>query len=88
MEFKHLKDGMKLLYNNNGENFPCAIRVVDGKKYICSDRMSGNDCGPEKYGYRYSYYIGTEGVYDGTYDYRIRRLIPSEREWDEESNYG
>ena len=78
---------MKLLYNDNGENFPCAIRVVNSRKYICSNIMPGNNCGTEKYGYKYSYYIGHETNDNGAYDYKIERLIFPDRDWDEESNH-
>ena len=85
MKIEHLTEGMKVFcgyYKTEG-----AIAVRNGEYYICSNlrQLNGKNCGREKYGYQFSYFIGTT-TNRSQYSYIIETLYELNREWDRESN--
>lgn len=40
------------------------IKVVDGVVYLCQDKVSGSNCGPNKYGFKYSWSVQTGSTRD------------------------
>lgn len=88
MDKEDLRDGMFVYCKHNKTTG--AIRIINNVIFFCSDngKYNGRDCGSNKYGHKYSYYIGETNRKDSLYRYMTDNFeVLSCNGWDSEKNF-